>query len=356
MMIETATTELAEHEAWDAVLSRDRAADGRFVYAVTTTSVFCRPSCPSRRPRREHVRFFASPELARRDGYRACKRCRPDDHAGTDAEQAIERARRHLETHPHERITLADLARIAEMSPAHLQRTFKRLIGVSPRRYHEALCVEAYRAESRGRRTVLDAGFRAGFGSSRGLYDRAGEALGMTPGAYRRGGAGVAITYAIGETPLGVALAASTGRGVCAAFLGDDAGQVERELRDEFPRATLERDDAALGGVLDALRSMISGDARPELAIELAGTPFQCAVWEALRAIPPGESRTYSEVAASIGRPDAARAVAAACARNRIAVAIPCHRVLRADGGLGGFRWGEERKRSLLDRESGGRS
>ncbi|MCP3903118.1 MAG: bifunctional DNA-binding transcriptional regulator/O6-methylguanine-DNA methyltransferase Ada [Planctomycetes bacterium] len=348
---------VCDDEAWSAVLARDALLDGRFVYAVRTTNVFCRPSCPARRPNRENVRFFASPLDARRSGYRACRRCRPDDEAGTAAEQAVERARAYLASKPNERVTLADLARVCEMSPAHLQRTFKRLIGVTPRRYHQALRVEAFRADSRAGRSVLDAGFHAGFGSSRALYEQAGDALGMTPGAYRRGGAGVAIAYATGVTSIGVVLVAVTARGVCAAFIGDDASQVERELRAEFPAADCQRDEAELSDVLDAFIAMIDSDvATTPPPVDLVGTDFQRSVWDAIRAIPRGERRTYAELAAAIGRPASARAVAGACAANRVAVAVPCHRVIRGDGGLGGYRWGEPRKRALLSRETTDRS
>jgi AraC family transcriptional regulator of adaptative response/methylated-DNA-[protein]-cysteine methyltransferase len=339
---------------WRAVLSRDRAQDGAFVYAVSSTGVYCRPSCPSRRPRRDRVRFFTVPEAAERAGYRACRRCRPQLAATPDAALARVRAVcRFIADNLDEPLTLERLATTVGGSPHHLQRSFKAALGISPREYTDALRLQGLRERLRRGQPVSEAGYGAGYGSSRALYERAPSQLGMTPATYRRGGEGVSIAYAITDSPLGRLMVAATGRGICRVGLADTEGALERSLREEYPRATLERDEAALRDWVRAVLGEMAGARRPELPLDVQATAFQWRVWQELRRIPRGETRSYAEVARRIGRPTAARAVARACATNPVALVVPCHRVVASDGRLGGYRWGAERKRALLEREAG---
>jgi AraC family transcriptional regulator of adaptative response/methylated-DNA-[protein]-cysteine methyltransferase len=354
---------LAGDEArWRAVEQRDRGADGQFVYSVATTGVYCRPGCPSRRPLRRNVAFHASPAAARRAGFRACKRCRPDEPARPDrhAEAAV-RACRILEaadTIP----SLETLAGEVGLSRYHFHRVFKKTVGVTPRQYaaaHRAERVQAglRAAEGSGSTasgTITRAIYGAGFGSSGRFYERAPELLGMTPGQYRGGGPGVAIRYAIAPCTLGLVLVAGTARGLCAVRLGDDRGTLEAEFRRDFSQAAIELDgDGALDAWVRAVVARIEQPAQSAdpLPLDIRGTAFQQRVWQALRAIPPGQTASYAEIAARIGRPSAARAVARACATNPAAIVVPCHRVVGKSGELTGYRWGLERKRQLLERE-----
>ncbi len=341
--------------SWTAVLERDARFDGRFVYAVASTGVYCRPTCPSRRPRRSNVRFFAVPGEAEQAGFRACRRCRPGE-ASRQAE-AVRLACGYLESHPDEAPTLNDLAREVGMSPWHLHRTFKATLGLSPKQYAARLRAGRFKDEVRGGESVSGATYGAGYGSSSRLYEKAGENLGMTPGAYRRGGQGMRIRYTVADSPFGRLLVGATERGICAVSLGDEDGALTSELGREYPNAEIERDDAALRPWLDAVLPALEGvregviGAR-ELPLDLQATAFQWRVWRSLQEIPRGETRSYGEVAAALGRPGAARAVAQACASNRVALVVPCHRVVRGDGAPGGYRWGAERKRRILARES----
>lgn len=350
-----AGVKLSDERAWAATAERDRRFDGSFVYAVATTGIYCRPSCPSRRPKRENVGFFETVEEAEAAGYRPCRRCRPDRPGGTPTERAIERAREHLARHRDETVTLAALAEVAGLSPHHLQRTFKRIVGSTPREYQASLRLEAFKREARSS-NVLDATFAAGYGSSRALYEQAGRGLGMTPGAYRRGGRGVAIRYTVENSRFGLVLVAATDRGVCAVLLGDEETALVAELEEEFPGASeIGRDDAGLSDWTAPIVAYLDGvHAHPSVSVELEGTDFQRRVWRALQQIPYGETRSYGEIAERMGRPGAARAVAGACARNRVALVVPCHRAVRGDGAPGGFRWGSGRKRELLRLEGGG--
>jgi AraC family transcriptional regulator of adaptative response/methylated-DNA-[protein]-cysteine methyltransferase len=340
-----------DEDAWKAVRDRDRARDGTFVYAVRTTGVFCRPSCPSRRPLRDNVTFFPTPADAERAGFRACARCGPTGPPAAAA-RAVERAAAWLEARLGERVTLAELARAVGVSPFHLQRTFRRMLGLSPRAFQEARRLDRFRRLVRGGESVGSATYGAGFGSSRGLYESARAGLGMTPAAYRRGGEREAIRFGTAATPLGRLLVARTARGVCAVSLGDGDPGLERALRAEFPRASLERDDGAMAGWLEAVATQAAGGPPAELPLDLRGTAFQLRVWQALREIPRGQSRSYGALAASLGAPRGARAVARACATNRVALLVPCHRVVAGGGGLGGYRWGASRKARLLDGEA----
>ena len=336
--------------AWSAVVRRDSGADGRFVYAVRTTGVFCRPSCHARRPRRENVLFFPGPAEATHAGYRACLRCRPAGEG--DGERAVARAIAFLEARGGERVRLAELAEHVGLSPSHLQRTFTRAVGVSPRAFQDARRLARFKAGVRRGGDVGSATYEAGYGSTRGLYERARARLGMTPATYRRGGLAERIRFTTTTCELGRLLVAVTERGVCAVELGDDDARLEESLRGEFPRAeAIERDDVALRHTVLAVLSAVDGRARAPLRLDLRGTAFQVRVWQALLGIARGETRSYSEIAVAVGQPSATRAVARACGANRLALLVPCHRVVRGDGGLGGYRWGTERKRRVLERE-----
>ncbi|HTN53523.1 MAG TPA: bifunctional DNA-binding transcriptional regulator/O6-methylguanine-DNA methyltransferase Ada [Anaeromyxobacter sp.] len=340
----------SDQAAWRAVLRRDRSADGAFVYAVRTTGIYCRPSCPSRRPRRENVTFFPSPAEAERGGFRPCARCGPASRLA--AERAVARAAAFLEERPEERVTLPALAAEVGLSPSHLQRTFRRVLGVSPRAFQDARRLARFKGLVRRGEPVGSAGYGAGYGSSRGLYESARAGLGMTPAAYRKGGEREAIRFGIVGTGLGRLLVAATGRGVCSVALGDSDAALEHELRGEFPRAGLERDDPGVARWTRAVVGRLEGAPGEELPLDLRGTAFQLRVWSALRQIPFGETRSYAAVARAVAAPRAARAVARACAANRVALLVPCHRVVRGGGELGGYRWGVERKRRLLEAEA----
>jgi AraC family transcriptional regulator of adaptative response/methylated-DNA-[protein]-cysteine methyltransferase len=334
---------------WQQVMARDARQDGRFVFAVRTTGIYCRPSCPSRRPRRDSVEFFTNPNQAERAGYRACLRCKPTEISSQA--QYVTRARQFLDN-ADAVVTLAQLSKRVGLSPFHLQRLFKRATGLSPREYQSARRMTQVKTKLRQGADVTTALYDAGFGSSSRLYEKAPQQLGMTPGEYRRGGAGATITFAIAPTPLGRLLVAATARGLCAVRFGETAAELERTVRDEFHAATLHRDDAAMEKYVAPLRAAIRGEnIIIDLPLDVRASAFQTKVWEKLREIPRGETRSYSEVAREIGEPNAVRAVARACASNPVALAVPCHRVIRSDGDVSGYRWGVERKKRLLERE-----
>ena len=343
---------MTDHERWTAVLTRDPRFDGAFVYAVRTTGVFCRPVCPSRRPARANVRFFTGARAAERAGFRPCRRCRPERPGAAPAVGAVTEACRLLDAAEETTPTLATLAAAVGLSPFHLHRTFKRLVGVTPRQYADSRRLARVKARLGAGDAVAGALYEAGYGAASRLYEKAPGQLGMTPGAYRKGGAGVAMAYTVTDCPLGRLLVAATERGVSALYFGDDDATLEAELGREYPAATIRRDDAALGAWLAPVLAHLEG-AEPHLDLptDVRATAFQRQVWEALRRIPYGAIRTYAEVAEAIGRPQASRAVARACATNPVSVIVPCHRVVRADGGLAGYRWGLARKRALLARE-----
>ncbi|MFI5180171.1 MAG: bifunctional DNA-binding transcriptional regulator/O6-methylguanine-DNA methyltransferase Ada [Thermoanaerobaculia bacterium] len=339
--------------AWKAVLARDASSDGLFVFAVATTGVYCRPSCPARRPRRENVSFFAGPAEAEADGFRACLRCRPAVAEPAAAVRAVQRAMAFLESHAGENVPLSVLARAAGLSPFHLQRTFKKLVGVTPKRYADAGRADRLRALLKSGSSVAAASFEAGYGSSSRAYTHASRHLGTTPARYRRGGSGLHVRYTTVPTPLGRLLVGATDRGVCSVMLGDACRPLEANLRREYPEAVIEKDPETLAGWASLIAGSLSD------AIDLSGIPldlrattFQRRIFEALRAIPRGETRSYAELAASIGRPTAVRAAASACARNPVALVVPCHRIIRTDGTLGGYRWGVGRKKQLLAGEA----
>ena len=338
---------------WRAVLSRDRAADGTFVFAVRSTGVYCRPSCPARRPRRDRVRFFRDAGQAARAGYRACLRCRPNDPPARDETVDLAtRVCRYIESHLDEPLRLEAIAAALGRSPQYVRRAFVRVLGITPKRYVDACRLDLVKARLRAQTAVTTALYDAGYGSSSRLYGRAAARLGMTPAAYRRGGAGATVRYTTAATPLGRLLVGATDRGVCAVSLGADDGAQVNALGREYPAARLTRDDGALAPAVRTILAYLDGRrAHMELPLDIRATAFQGRVWDALRAIPYGTTRSYAEVARAIGRPAAVRAVARACAANPVPLIIPCHRVIRTDGDLGGYRLGAERKRALLEGE-----
>jgi AraC family transcriptional regulator of adaptative response/methylated-DNA-[protein]-cysteine methyltransferase len=341
-----------ESRYWQAVLDREPAMDGMIYYAVVSTGVYCRPSCASRRPNRDNVVFFTRREEAEHAGFRPCLRCRPDSARVKPHLELVRRVCRYLETCLDEPVTLKKLGRELGYSPFHIQRSFKALLGVSPRAWAEARRLERFKRNVRRGASVTEALYEAGYGSSSRLYERSASQLGMTPAAYRNGAEGLEIGFTIAASELGRVLVAATERGLCAVRFGDSDAQLEADLRGEFPRATLRRAGHDLAYFAAAIERLVSGSAEAaDLPLDIRGTAFQRRVWEALRAIPRGETRSYSEIAAAIGNPRATRAVARACAANPVAVAIPCHRVVRHDGAPGGYRWGAERKRRLLETE-----
>ena len=335
--------------AWDAVLRRDRRCDGMFVYAVSSTRVYCRPSCPSRRPARRHVNFFDSSRLAEAAGFRACLRCRPQTSHGSETEQRVERARRYLDEHSDEPVTLRRLATEVGMSPFHLQRTFAQLVGLSPKEYQDARRMVRFKSSLKRGDTVTSATYEAGFGSSSRLYERVNADLGMTPSIYQVGGTGVTLRFTIAPTVVGHLLVAITERGIATVRFGDTAVALVASLQHDYPKAILYRDTTGLKKHVRAILQCFTGEIGANLLpLDVKATAFQHKVWKALQRIPRGSTRSYREIARTIGQPTAARAVARACASNPIAVVIPCHRVVRGDGCLAGYRWGLERKRRLL--------
>jgi AraC family transcriptional regulator of adaptative response/methylated-DNA-[protein]-cysteine methyltransferase len=344
---------ITDEDRWQAVADRDEAFDGAFVFAVATTGIYCRPSCPSRRAKRGNVQFYALPEAA---GFRACLRCRPRDTRATDPKiDALRRLCRYMESSDEGPPTLDTLSKMAGLSPHYLQRSFKRLVGVTPRQYYDALRIERLKSSLRGGDRVTGALFEAGYGSTSRLYEAAPSQLGMTPAAYAKGGKGAVIAYAITDSPLDRLLVGATARGIAAVYLGDNDGALEQALHGEYPAALIGRDDGGLGRWIEPLLAHLEGR-EPHLALPLdvRATAFQRQVWEALRAIPYGETRSYGQIAAAIGKPKAGRAVARACATNQVSLVVPCHRVIGANGALAGYRWGVARKKKLLKKEQAG--
>lgn len=338
---------------WEAVAARDRGADALFVYAVRTTGVYCRPSCPSRRPARPNVAFFAGPDEAEAGGFRPCRRCRPGDGPGADrAAEAVTAACRVLEGDDGASVTLAELGRLVGLSPSHLRRTFTRLVGMTPRRYGAEVRLARAREALRSGAGVTAALYDAGYGSARAFYEGARSGLGMTPSAYRLGGEAQRIAFTVVGSRLGDVLVAATGEGICAVRFVEGTAPAE-ELAAEFPAAEIRLDDGGLAPAAERVVAAVEGDgaAGAGLPLDLRATAFRLRVWQALRAIPAGQTRSYTEVAAAIGSPRAVRAVAGACAANPVAVLVPCHRVVAAGGGLAGYRWGTDRKAALLRAE-----
>ncbi len=358
---------------WRAVQARDRRADGAFVYAVRSTGVYCRPSCPSRKPAREQVVFFPLPEAAEQHGFRACRRCRPRTAPLRDPKiETVARVCREIDArvladagadaNGDARLTLSALSSPVGMSPHQLERAFRAAMGITPRQYADAQRMRRLKSRLKKGDNVTTALYDAGFGSSSRLYERAPGHLGMTPAEYGRGGDRMKIHYVIVGSPLGRLLVGATGRGVSALYLGESDAALRAALRKEYPRAELLPDGHAsegkgLGQWVEQILAHLRGrEPHLDLPTDVQATAFQRRVWEELRRIPYGATRTYSQVARAIGRPSAIRAVARACATNAVSVVVPCHRVVREDGNLAGYRWGIDRKRTLLEREAAAQS
>ncbi|MFH1068857.1 MAG: bifunctional DNA-binding transcriptional regulator/O6-methylguanine-DNA methyltransferase Ada [Candidatus Glassbacteria bacterium] len=344
---------LEESGLWRAVTSRDRNYDGVFFYAVLTTGVYCRPHCASRKPRRNNVLFFFSAEGARKAGFRPCLKCRPEDspEAGLH-EDVVLSVCRYIETREGPLPTQEELSRRAGFSASYLNRLFKRVLGLSPLQYADACRQARLKAALRSGEPITSALYESGYGSSSRLYEKTSKILGMTPRAYKTGGRGQSICYSIVTCPLGYLLVAATARGLCSVKLGDSGEELVRELNEEFGNAVVSQANARLARGVQLLADFLSGSAPwPELPCDVRATAFQRKVWECLRAVPPGTTVNYSRLAEMIGKPGAARAVAAACAANPLAIVIPCHRVVPLGGGTGGYRWGKDRKKAILEIE-----
>ena len=342
-----------EEELWQAVVAKDQRYDGQFVFAVSSTKVYCRPSCPSRRAHRGRVSFYSLPEAAEHAGFRACKRCEPKRARVLDPQvELVQTVCHYLDSAESEDAKLADLASKTGVSPFHLQRTFKSIMGISPHQYRSARRFGQFRSSVKEGETITNALYDSGFNSSSRLYENAAGELGMTPATYSRGGKGATIKYTIVDSPLGRLLVAMTERGVCSVTMGDSDRSLEKALRSEFSEANIERDDGSLREIVSRVLKHLSGkEPHLDLSVDIRSTAFQRQVWEKLRAIPYGETVSYGDVAKALGKPGAVRAVGHACATNPVALVIPCHRVVREDRSLGGYRWGLERKQKLLLQE-----
>jgi AraC family transcriptional regulator of adaptative response/methylated-DNA-[protein]-cysteine methyltransferase len=344
---------LSERRFWRAVAARDGRYDGTFVYAVRSTGIYCRPSCPSRRPRRERVLFFAAPDAAEREGFRPCRRCHPRGVPGMAESHLIRQACLLMEQDSGDPVRIASVARQMGISPFRLQRMFRRLVGISPGAYVQSVRLRRFKTRLREGSDVTNALYEAGYGSSSRLYERSNGHLGMTPATYRRGGRGMEIGYTTGPSRLGRLLVAGTVKGVSAIYVGDSEERLEATLRREYPEANISKNPAQVSRWLRQLVRHLCGQ-QPDLdlPLDVKATAFQRRVWEALQQIPRGRTRSYTDIARAIGLPKGQRAVARACATNPAAILIPCHRVVREDGGLGGYRWGIKRKQALLAAEA----
>jgi len=342
----------ADDPRWNAVVARDAARDGEFVFAVSSTGVYCRPSCAARRPRRENVQFFVRAEQAEQAGYRACLRCRPKSFSGDTESDGVKAICRFIEQHLDEPLTLNRLGKEFHQSPFHLQRRFKAVLGITPREYADSCRLRLLKRNLQAGDSVTRAMYDAGYGSSSRLYEKTASQLGMTPDKYRRGAIAAAIRYTCADSPLGRMLIAATERGICSIQFARSDGELIEGLKREFPFAARKVDDGALKSWASVLLNSLRGrKLKDSLPLDIRATAFQRRVWTYLQSIPFGATKSYSQVANGIGQPRACRAVARACATNPVAVAIPCHRVVREDGSMGGYRWGIERKKALLEME-----
>jgi AraC family transcriptional regulator of adaptative response/methylated-DNA-[protein]-cysteine methyltransferase len=345
--------EKVEERYWQAAAERDRRADGTFVIAVRTTRIYCRPSCPARRPLRRNVVFFRTQQEAEAQGFRACLRCRPNELAAAVA--LVRQAAKLLAAGSEDALRLAEIAAELRTSPATLRRAFAQVTGLTPRELAAALRVERFKAMLRAGRSITDALYETGYGSASRVYERSNAQLGMTPAAYRKGGIGMKITYTIAKSPLGKVLVGATEKGVSAVYLGNDNAKMIAALREEYPRAELAAANEAYGRWVQEIVGRIEGrQPQVEVPLDLQATAFQRRVWQELQKIPRGATRTYAQVARAMGSPRAVRAVARACATNPVSIVVPCHRVIREDGKLAGYRWGLGRKKELLAVERGG--
>jgi AraC family transcriptional regulator of adaptative response/methylated-DNA-[protein]-cysteine methyltransferase len=341
---------------WDAVVRRDSRQDGKFVFAVSSTGVYCRPSCAAKRPRRENVTFFSAPDQAEKAGFRACLRCRPKSFSGNPQAEFAKEVCRYIEQHLDEPLTLDCLGKAFRQSPFHLQRRFKGALGITPREYADSCRLRQLKRQLQAGDNVTRAMYDAGYSSSSRLYEKTASQLGMTPDKYRRGAIAATVRYTITDSPLGHMLIAATERGICAIQFGGSEGELIEGLKHEFPFAVRKRDEGGLEAWAETLLSKMTGrESNDALPLDIRATAFQRRVWTYLQSIPFGVTRSYREVAKAIGQPTASRAVARACATNPVAVAIPCHRVVREDGNISGYRWGVSRKKALLEIEQGGK-
>jgi len=344
-----------EEAQWSALSQRDASQDGHFVFAVSSTGVYCRPSCPARRPRRENVRFFLLPEQAEQAGYRACLRCRPKSAGAHTQPDGVKAICRFIEQHLDEPVTLERLGKEFRQSPFHLQRRFKAVLGITPREYADSCRLRTLKRSLQAGDNVTRAMYDAGYGSSSRLYERTASQLGMTPDKYRRGAIAAVIHYICADSPLGRMLIAATDRGICAIQFARSDGELLEGLKREFPFAARKQDEGRLRTWAKTFLLQLQGKKLDDsLPLDIRATAFQRRVWTYLQTIPFGATKSYSQVAKGICQPRAVRAVARACATNPVAVAIPCHRVVREDGTMGGYRWGMERKKALLDMEQRG--
>ncbi|RCJ39895.1 AraC family transcriptional regulator [Nostoc punctiforme NIES-2108] len=345
-------TLVLEEALWQAVLNRDSTFEGKFFYGVRSTGIYCRPICPSRRPNRNQVCFFQSVQEAEIAGFRACKRCKPQSEIVSNTAKVLAVCR-YIEAQVDHIPTLSELCSQVEMSPSYLQRIFKQIIGVSPFQYADALRSQRLKQRLQSGEEIAHAVYDTGYGSSSQLYEKAPKQLGMTPKTYQQAGKTISIVYAIAPCSLGYLLVATTEKGICAVKLGDEADKLEHILNQEFHQAQIVRDDHTHKDWIQAILDFIAGDATHlDLPLDVRGTAFQKQVWQALQKIPYSETRTYADIARNLAKPQAVRAVGNACGANPIALIVPCHRVLRSDGSLGGYHWGIERKQKLLTQES----
>jgi AraC family transcriptional regulator of adaptative response/methylated-DNA-[protein]-cysteine methyltransferase len=350
---------LPDAQRWQAVLARDSSMDSAFVYAVRSTGIYCRPSCPSRRPRREQVAFFRQPDLAEKAGFRACLRCKPASNgrgAPNDDTRAIAQLcgeiEKQISEDPERALKLADLSDRAGISSHRVHRLFRKMIGITPRQFADALRLRRLKGRLQRGDSVTTALYEAGYGSASRLYEYANAQLGMTPATYRHGGKEMEIVYTIEECPQGKVLVAATDRGVSAVYLGDQDRPLERALHEEYPQANIRKGSGTLGPWVRAIVKHLRGaEKHLDLPLDVEATAFQRRVWQELQKIPYGTTKTYTQVAKALGQPTAARAVARACATNPVSIVVPCHRVVREGGQLAGYRWGLDRKRALIDQE-----
>jgi AraC family transcriptional regulator, regulatory protein of adaptative response / methylated-DNA-[protein]-cysteine methyltransferase len=342
----------SDTEKWRAIVERDEAKDGLFVFGVRSTGIYCKPSCPARHPNRERVVFFSQPDEAERSGFRACKRCHPREERSSAGAELIQRTCAYIEANLDEKLTLENLSRQAGLSPFHFQRTFKKVLGISPRQYVEARRLEKVKRSLTNGETVTNSLYAAGFTSKSRLYEK-NTRLGVSPGTFRRGGEGLHIHYTIVDTRIGRVLLAATERGACAVCMGTSDDAVEAAFREDYYAADLHRDDEGMKKWTEALRSYFDGHEFPrDLPLDVQATAFQLKVWKEIQSIPYGRTATYSNIAKSLGTPQSTRAVARACATNPVAIVIPCHRVVGKDGSLRGYAWGVKRKKTLLSLEN----
>jgi AraC family transcriptional regulator of adaptative response/methylated-DNA-[protein]-cysteine methyltransferase len=361
MFIETTNMKIKSSNRdvfWHAVETKDARFNGTFFFAVQTTGIYCKPSCAARTPKRQNVQFFDTQQKAEKQGFRACQRCKPNNESAADPQvEMVLKVCQLVEENLEDNVSLEYLSEMTGMSAHHLQRTFKSILGITPKQYATALKVKNFKEQVQRGEDVAGAMYEAGFGSSRALYEKASENLGMTPAAYKSKGKGMKITYTVADSDIGKMLVARTERGICSVTFGDSAKELVETLKQEFSAADVKEDKSGLTESVKTILQLLEGKQKKvTLPLDVQATAFQLQVWDTLRKIPYGETRSYKEVAESMGRPTAARAVARACATNPVALVTPCHRVVRENGDLSGYRWGVERKKEILAKEAAKKS